>query len=91
MLISYILISKTNPMKKLLLSMAVIATLAACKKTDEHGYDHGSGTHQHVDGEEHANHESDTVAQEEFTVGNDTATAKEAHDHQHESGEDHQH
>jgi predicted small secreted protein len=81
-------------MKKLLLSIAVIAMLTtACngKKTDGHGDDHTDGTHQHADGEEHANHESDTVAQEEFTVGKDTAAAKEAHDHQHESGEEHQH
>lgn len=81
-------------MKKLLLSMAVIAMLTtACngKKADEHGHEHTDGTHEHADGEEHANHESDSVAQEEFTVVKDSAITKEAHDHQHETGEKHDH
>ena len=81
-------------MKKLLLSMVVIAMLTtACngKNADEHGHDHTEGTHEHADGEEHANHENDSVAQEEFTVGQDSAATKEAHDHQHESGLKHQH
>jgi ABC-type nickel/cobalt efflux system permease component RcnA len=90
----HILIPKTKLMKKLLLSMAVIAMLTtACngKKADEHGHDHTDGTHQHADGEEHQNHDADTTAQEEFIVGKDTATTKEAHGHQHENGEKHDH
>lgn len=81
-------------MKKLLLSVAVIGMLfTACreKKSEDHGHDHTDGTHQHEDGEEHANHETDTVSQEEFTVGKDSAATKEAHDHDHENGEDHKH
>ncbi|MET0758927.1 MAG: hypothetical protein ABWZ56_00790 [Flavobacterium sp.] len=81
-------------MKKLLLSLAVTAMLfTACndKKSEEHGHDHNDGTHQHADGEAHANHENNTVTQEEFTVGQDSAATKEAHDHQHENGKQHQH
>lgn len=93
-LFSYILISKTKSMKKLLLSMAVVGMLfTACngKKTEEHGHDHTDGTHQHADGAEHANHETDTVSQEEFTIVKDSATSEEAHDHQHDNGEKHDH
>lgn len=61
------------------------------KKTEEHGHDHTDGTHQHADGKEHANHETDTVSQEEFRVGKDSAATKEAHDHQHENEEKHDH
>ncbi|PKP14691.1 MAG: hypothetical protein CVU07_13580 [Bacteroidetes bacterium HGW-Bacteroidetes-23] len=82
-------------MKKLLLSMAVVSMLfTACngKKTEDHGHDHTDGTHQHADGEEHHHeHEADTASQEEFNVGKDSAATKEAHDHQHESREDHKH
>ncbi|MFA9189176.1 hypothetical protein AAGV33_15105 [Flavobacterium sp. FBOR7N2.3] len=81
-------------MKKLLLSMAVAGMLfTACngKKTEEHGHDHTDGTHQHEDGAVHTNHETDSVAQEEFTVGKDSTATKEAHDHQHENGEKHDH
>ena len=81
-------------MKKLLLSMAVVAMLfTACneKKTDEHGHDHTDGTHEHADGEAHANHEEETVQQEEFTVGNDSVTTEAVHDHEHENGEKHDH
>jgi hypothetical protein len=81
-------------MKKLLLSMAVVAMLfTACngKKTDEHGHDHTDGTHQHADGETHENHADETVSQEEFTVSNDSVAAKVAHDHEHENGEKHEH
>jgi len=79
-------------MKKLLLSVAVIGMLfTACKKTEDHGHDHTDGTHQHAAGEEHADHETDTVSQEEFTVGKDSAATEEAHDHQHENGEKHDH
>ena len=66
--------------------MAVLGILfTACngKKTEEHG--------QHEDGQEHQNHETDTVSQEEFTVGKDSATTKAAHDHQHDNGEKHDH
>ena len=72
--------------------MAVLGMLlTACngKKTEEHGHDHTNGTHQHADGEEHSNHESDTVAQEEFIVKKDSSDSKEAHEH--ESGEKHEH
>jgi hypothetical protein len=81
-------------MKKLLLSMAFVGILfTACngKKTEEHGHDHTDGTHQHEDGQEYQNHETDTVTQEEFTVGKDSATTKAAHDHQHDNGEKHDH
>lgn len=74
--------------------MAVLGMLlTACngKKTEEHGHDHTNGTHQHADGEEHSNHESDTVAQEEFIVKKDTAASKEGHEHEHKSGEKHEH
>ena len=80
--------------KKLLLSMAVVAMFfIACngKKTDEHGHDHTDGTHVHADGEAHANHEEETVNQEEFTVVNDSLAKEAAHDHKHEKGEKHQH
>ena len=80
--------------KKVLLSMAAVAFLfTACNgnKTEEHGHDHTDGTHQHADGEEHANHETDSVSQEEFTVGKDSDSTEEAHDHQHENGEKHDH
>lgn len=80
--------------KKLLLSMAVAGMLfTACngKKTEEQGHDHTDGTHQHADGAEHPNHETDTVAQEEFTVGKDSVAPQEAHGHEHENGEKHEH
>ena len=76
-------------MKKLLLSIAVAGMLfTACngKKTGAQGQD---GVHQHADGEEHQNHETETVAQEEFTVGKDSVAPQEAHDH--ETGEKHEH
>ncbi|WP_348814016.1 hypothetical protein [Flavobacterium maritimum] len=81
-------------MKKLLFSMVIAGMLfTACngKKTEEHGHDHTDVTHQHADGEEHANHETDSVAQEEFTVGKDCTATKEAHDHQHDNREKHDH
>jgi major membrane immunogen (membrane-anchored lipoprotein) len=81
-------------MKKLLLSMAVVALLfTACngKKTDEHGHDHTDGTHEHADGETHDNHADETVSQEEFTISNDSVAAKDTHDHEHENGENHEH
>ena len=68
-------------MKKVLFSMAAVAFLfTACNgnKTEEHGHDHTDGTHQHADGEEHANHETDSVSQEEFTVGKDSVATEEA-------------
>lgn len=74
--------------------MAALAILfASCngKKTDEHGHDHTDGTHEHADGEAHPDHEADSTAQEEFTVGNDTVPAHEGHDHQHEDGATHEH
>ena len=71
--------------------MAMLTTACNGKKADEHGHDHTDGTHEHTDVEEHVNHESDTVAQEEFTVDKDSANAKELHDHQHENGEKHKH
>ena len=80
--------------KKVLLSMAAVAFLfTACngKKAEDHGHDHKDGTHQHADGEEHADHETDSVSQEEFTVGKDSVATEEAHDHQHENGEKHDH
>ena len=80
--------------KKLMFSMAIAGILfIACngKKAEEHGHDHTDGTHQHAEGEAHANHEADTISQEEFTVGKDSATTKKAHDHQHENGEKHDH
>ena len=73
--------------------MAVTTMLTmACngKKTDEHGNDYTEGTHEHADGEEHANH-ADTLSQEEFTVGKDSVAAKDAHNHLHESEEKHDH
>jgi Ni/Co efflux regulator RcnB len=81
-------------MKKLLLSIAVIAMLfTACneKKTDKHGHDHTDGTHQHEDGQVHESHLDEMVSQEEFTVSNDSVAAKEAHDHEYENGEKHEH
>jgi Ni/Co efflux regulator RcnB len=81
-------------MKKILLSMAVVAMLfAACngKKTDEHGHDHTEGTHEHADGQEHENRSDETMSQEEFTVSNDSIAKKEIHDHEHKSGEKHSH
>ena len=81
-------------MKKALLSIAVAGMLfTACtgKKTEEHGHDHSDGTHQHANGEEHSNHETDTVSQEEFIVGKDSVTNQDVHDHQHENGEKHDH
>ena len=81
-------------MKKLLLSMAVIAMLfTACngKKTDEHGHDHTEGTHKHADGDTHENHADETVSQEEFTISNYSVAAKNTHDHEHENGEKHEH
>lgn len=76
-------------MKKLLLSIAVAVMLfTACngKKSEAQGQD---GIHQHADGEEHQNHETDAVVQEEFTVGKDSVAAQEAHDHT--TGEKHDH
>ncbi len=88
----FLLIQKANFMKKVLLTLAVIGLISvACnnKKTDEHGHDHG--THVHEDGSVHENHEEEvTTAQEEFTVSSDS-TATDAHEHQHENGEAHQH
>jgi hypothetical protein len=81
-------------MKKLLLSMAVVAMLfTACngKKTEEHGHDHTDGTHEHADGEAHPNHEDENLKQEEFTVGKDTVNTEDVHGHEHENGEKHQH
>ena len=80
--------------KKLLLSIAVAGILfTACngKKTEEQGHDHTDGTHQHADGAEHPNHETDTVSQEEFTVGKDSVAPQEVHGHEHENGEKHDH
>lgn len=74
--------------------MAVAGMLfTACngKKTEEQEHDHTDGTHQHADGEEHQNHKADTTAQEEFTVGKDSIAPKEAHGHEHENGEKHEH
>ena len=71
--------------------MAVAGMLfTACngKKTESQEQD---GVHQHADGEEHPNHETDTVTQEEFTVGKDSVAPQEAHDHEHENGEKHEH
>ncbi len=76
-------------MKKLLLSIAVTGMLfTACngKKTEQQGQD---GVHQHTDGEEHQNHETDTIVQEEFTVVKDSVAPKELHNH--ETGEKHEH
>lgn len=43
------------------------------------------GTHVHDDGSVHADHETDTTKQEEFTVaGDSTATDTTHHDHDHE-------
>ena len=81
-------------MKKIVLSIVLVAMLlTACnnKKTDENGHEHTDGAHQHEDGEQHANHENDSVTQEEFTVGQDSTVIKEEHDNQHESGAEHQH
>lgn len=76
-------------MKKLLLSIAVAGLLlTGCngKKTEAQGQD---GVHQHADGEEHSNHETDVVVQEEFTVVKDSVAPQEEHDH--ETGEKHEH
>ena len=92
-LFSYLFILlKANPMRKLLLSMTVLAMLTACntKKTDEHGHDHAEGTHQHEDGSTHENQET-AAPQEEFTVSSNSTSTQEAHDHQHAAGEEHQH
>lgn len=81
-------------MKKLLFSMAVVAMLfTACngKKTEENGHDHTDGTHEHADGEAHANHDDETVKQEEFTVGKDTVISEDGHGHEHENEEKHDH
>ncbi|WP_320815039.1 hypothetical protein [Flavobacterium sp.] len=81
-------------MKKLLLSMAVVAMLfTACngKKTDEHGHDHTNGTHEHADGETHENHSDETIDQEEFTVTSDSIVKEDVHGHEHENGEKHEH
>ena len=88
---------KQNPKrmsKKILLIMAVAAVLfTSCngKKTEAQGEDQTGGIHQHAAGEEHPNHEIDTVAQEEFTVGKDSVAPQEAHGHEHEDGEKHDH
>jgi len=71
--------------------MTMLLTACNGKKAEEHGHDHTDGTHQHEGGEEHANHETDTLSQEEFTVAKDSAAVKEAHDHEHENGEKHAH
>lgn len=76
-------------MKKLLLSIAVAGMLfTACngKKTEAQGQD---GVHQHADGEEHQNHETETVVQEEFTVGKDSVAPQEVHDHTTEEKHEH--
>ncbi|ESU25064.1 hypothetical protein FEDK69T_02540 [Flavobacterium enshiense DK69] len=80
-------------MKQLLLSMTVLAILTACdtKKADEHGHDHSEGTHQHEDGSAHENHEEATTPQEEFTVGSDSTSTQEAHNHKYAVGKEHQH
>jgi hypothetical protein len=81
-------------MKKLLFSMAIAGMLfSACnsKKNEEHGHDHTDGTHQHADDKEHQNHVTDTVSQEEFTAETDSVATQEAHDHQHENVEKHDH
>ena len=78
-------------MKKALVSMAFAALLFACngKKTDDHGHDHTDGTHQHENGEAHAD-QPEEVKQEEFTVTQDSVVKIQEHDHSH--GEDgHQH
>ncbi|MDO9038354.1 MAG: hypothetical protein Q7U59_08415 [Lutibacter sp.] len=72
-----------------MLSIAVAGLLlTACngKKTEAQGQE---GVHQHADGEEHSNHETDTVVQEEFTVGKDSLAPQEAHEHA--AGEKHVH
>jgi len=74
--------------------MAVAGILfTACngKKTEAQGQDQTDGTHQHADGEEHSNHETDSVAQEEFTVGKDSVAPQEAQGHDHKNGEKHNH
>ena len=80
--------------KKIMLSIILTATLfTSCnnKKADDHGHDHTDGTHQHADGEQHANHENDSITQQEFTVGQDSTVTKQVHDNQHESGAEDQH
>lgn len=75
-------------MKKLLFSIAVAGMLfTACnyKKTEAQT----DGVHVHADGEEHQNHETDAVVQEEFTVEKDSVATQEAHDHT--TGEKHEH
>lgn len=74
--------------------MAVVGMLCtACngKKKDEKGHDHSDETHQHENGASHANSASDTINQVEFTVGKDSIATEEAHDHQHENDDHHDH
>lgn len=97
-------------MKKLILSFAVMAFLAAgCSSNNgkqEAGHEHGADTHEHgADSHEHGTGEahdesqphahpgeSAAPAQEEFTVGEDSAQAKPAaKPHQHKGGEPHTH
>lgn len=71
-------------MKKLVLSLAVIAFMfASCGEKK-------SKKHQHEDGSEHEEHLEENHQQEEFKVALDSVSNKtEKHEHNHESGHQH--
>lgn len=81
-------------MKKLVLSLAVIAFMfASCgeKKSNSHSHEgeeaheHAPKTHQHKDGSVHEEHQ-----QEEFKVELDSVSNNaENHEHNHEDGHQH--
>jgi hypothetical protein len=70
-------------MKKLLLSLFVAFSIAACSNNKTE-HDHGDGTHSH-EGTEHQHTDTLKTNQEEFTV--DSAS----HEHDHHEGSDHKH
>jgi hypothetical protein len=48
-------------------------------------------THTHDDGSTHADHDTTKPAQQEFTVGDSTASDTTAKEHTHKDGEKHSH
>jgi hypothetical protein len=84
-------------MKKLVLSLAVIAFMfASCgeKKSNSHSLEeeeaHALKTHQHEDGSVHEEHLDEKHQQEEFKVELDSVS-NNAENHEHNHEDEHQH
>lgn len=86
-------------MKKIVLSLAVIAFMfASCGETKsnkhshngEETHEHAPKTHQHEDGSVHEEHIDEEHQQEEFKVELDSVSNNaENHEHNHEDGHQH--